>query len=81
MREIQEKLGRLRKVLAQRDLDAAVLAVLRKGAFILGPEVERLETEVQLARQIQQTFIPETLPSYGSWQLSARWRTARQQSC
>ena len=39
---------------------------------------ERLETEVQLARQIQQTFIPETLPSYPGWDLAARWRTARQ---
>ena len=39
---------------------------------------ERLETEVQLARQIQQTFIPEVLPSHPNWQLSARWRTARQ---
>jgi phosphoserine phosphatase RsbU/P len=39
---------------------------------------ERLETEVQLARQIQQTFIPNTLPVYPNWQLAARWRTARQ---
>jgi serine phosphatase RsbU (regulator of sigma subunit)/putative methionine-R-sulfoxide reductase with GAF domain/anti-sigma regulatory factor (Ser/Thr protein kinase) len=39
---------------------------------------ERLETEVQLARQIQRTFIPETLPSHSAWDLSARWRTARQ---
>ncbi len=39
---------------------------------------ERLETEVQLARQIQQTFIPSSLPTHPSWQLSARWRTARQ---
>ncbi|MFN8411513.1 MAG: GAF domain-containing protein [Anaerolineales bacterium] len=39
---------------------------------------ERLETEVQLARQIQQTFIPSSLPSHPSWQLAARWRTARQ---
>ena len=39
---------------------------------------ERLETEVQLARQIQQTFIPHTLPMHISWQMSARWRTARQ---
>jgi GAF domain-containing protein len=39
---------------------------------------ERLETEVQLARQIQQTFIPHVLPSYPSWDLSALWRTARQ---
>jgi len=39
---------------------------------------ERLETEVQLARQIQQTFIPETLPVYENWELAARWKTARQ---
>ena len=39
---------------------------------------ERLETEVQLARQIQQTFLPTTLPSPSGWQISARWRTARQ---
>jgi serine phosphatase RsbU (regulator of sigma subunit)/putative methionine-R-sulfoxide reductase with GAF domain len=39
---------------------------------------ERLETEVQLARQIQQTFIPETLPLLSGWDLGARWRTARQ---
>jgi len=39
---------------------------------------ERLETEVQLARQIQQTFIPESLPQFAEWELSARWKTARQ---
>ena len=39
---------------------------------------ERLETEVQLARQIQQTFIPESLPRFSEWDLAARWRTARQ---
>jgi GAF domain-containing protein len=39
---------------------------------------ERLETEVQLARQIQQTFIPESLPLFEDWELAARWKTARQ---
>ncbi|GAB4505289.1 MAG: hypothetical protein Fur0043_22840 [Anaerolineales bacterium] len=39
---------------------------------------ERLETEVQLARQIQQTFIPATLPTRPGWDLAARWWTARQ---
>ncbi len=39
---------------------------------------ERLETEVQLARQIQQTFIPESLPQPAGWELAARWKTARQ---
>lgn len=39
---------------------------------------EHLETEMQLARQIQQTFIPEQLPQPSGWELSARWKTARQ---
>jgi len=39
---------------------------------------ERLETEVQLARQIQQTFLPESLPEFENWQLAAHWKTARQ---
>ncbi len=39
---------------------------------------ERLQTEVQLARQIQQTFIPQFLPTHPAWQFAARWRTARQ---
>jgi sigma-B regulation protein RsbU (phosphoserine phosphatase) len=41
-------------------------------------EREHLETEVQLARQIQQTFIPENLPQHPEWELAARWKTARQ---
>ncbi len=39
---------------------------------------ERLETEVQLARQIQKTFLPESLPQFEGWDLAARWKTARQ---
>jgi serine phosphatase RsbU (regulator of sigma subunit)/putative methionine-R-sulfoxide reductase with GAF domain/anti-sigma regulatory factor (Ser/Thr protein kinase) len=39
---------------------------------------ERLELEVNVARQIQRKFIPETLPTNPAWDFSARWRTARQ---
>jgi serine phosphatase RsbU (regulator of sigma subunit) len=39
---------------------------------------ERLETEVELARQIQRTFMPESLPSHSAWELASSWRTARQ---
>jgi phosphoserine phosphatase RsbU/P len=31
-----------------------------------------------LARQIQQTFLPDTLPQFSDWELAARWKTARQ---
>jgi serine phosphatase RsbU (regulator of sigma subunit)/putative methionine-R-sulfoxide reductase with GAF domain len=39
---------------------------------------ERLEHEVQLARQIQRTFLPQSLPHFSDWELAAVWRTARQ---
>ena len=39
---------------------------------------ERLENEIQLARQIQRTFLPEQLPQVQGWQVDSRWQTARQ---
>ncbi len=48
--------------------------LLQKEMFVR----ERLETEVQLARQIQQTFLPDSLPQIEGWEFSARWKTARQ---
>jgi len=39
---------------------------------------ERLERELQLARGIQQAFIPDQQPQMEGWQLSALWKAARQ---
>jgi phosphoserine phosphatase RsbU/P len=39
---------------------------------------ERLEHEVALARQIQETFLPDHLPQFPNWDLAATWRPARQ---
>jgi serine phosphatase RsbU (regulator of sigma subunit) len=39
---------------------------------------ERLERELQLAREIQQIFIPGQLPLLHGWELAAMWRAARQ---
>ncbi len=41
-------------------------------------ENERIEREVQLARQIQETFLPESLPPLEGWELDTRWETARE---
>lgn len=38
---------------------------------------ERTEREVQLAREIQRTFLPEHLPQVPGWELDATWLTAR----
>ena len=43
-------------------------------------ERERLEREFQLAREIQETFLPDHLPLLNGWDLKALWQPARQVS-
>jgi serine phosphatase RsbU (regulator of sigma subunit)/putative methionine-R-sulfoxide reductase with GAF domain len=38
---------------------------------------ERMEREVQLAREIQRTFLPDHLPQLPGWEMDASWQTAR----
>lgn len=38
---------------------------------------ERMEQEIRLARQIQETFLPSNLPSPEGWEIDVRWETAR----
>lgn len=39
---------------------------------------KRVEQEFSLARQIQRTFLPETIPAIDGWDMNLRWRTARE---
>ncbi len=39
---------------------------------------ERIEREIQLARQIQETFLPDQVPAFHGWEIDMRWQTARQ---
>jgi sigma-B regulation protein RsbU (phosphoserine phosphatase) len=39
---------------------------------------ERLEREIEVARQIQRTLLPDHLPEIPGWDLAAMWKTARQ---
>ena len=39
---------------------------------------EKLEQEIQLARQIQKTFLPDMLPEYDGWEIGTKWETALQ---
>lgn len=51
--------------------------------FMLQKEVvsrERLEREFQLAREIQQTFLPEKMPEIKGWDVAGSWHPARQVS-
>ncbi len=39
---------------------------------------QRLEREFQLAREIQQTFLPSQMPEMSGWDMDVRWEPARQ---
>ena len=39
---------------------------------------ERMERELQLAREIQNTFLPDHLPTLNGWDMDIRWQPARQ---
>ncbi len=41
-------------------------------------ENQRIEGEIQLARQIQETFLPTSLPRLQGWELDLRWEMARE---
>jgi sigma-B regulation protein RsbU (phosphoserine phosphatase) len=43
-------------------------------------EREKLQNEVQLAREIQETFLPSKLPHVPGWEMDFRWQTAREVS-
>lgn len=39
---------------------------------------ERVRREIQLAQEIQKTFLPEKLPQIPGWEIAVRWRPAMQ---
>ena len=39
---------------------------------------ERMEQEFSMAREIQQTFLPDSMPELKGWEIDARWITARE---
>ena len=39
---------------------------------------ERVRREIQLAQEIQKTFLPEKLPQIPGWEIGVRWRPALQ---
>lgn len=39
---------------------------------------ERMERELQLAREIQNTFLPDRIPEIPGWDIGIRWQPARQ---
>lgn len=73
-REIDERRMEIITGIAQQ----AALAVQNDRLQREMAERERLERELQLARDIQQTFMPERLPQLPNWDLAVVWQAARQ---
>jgi serine phosphatase RsbU (regulator of sigma subunit)/putative methionine-R-sulfoxide reductase with GAF domain len=56
----------------------AAVAIENERLIREAAEQERLKQELEVARQIQVSFLPERCPNLPGWQLAAIWRSARQ---
>lgn len=56
----------------------AAMAVENARLLQEAAEQERMRQELQVARQIQVSFLPERCPELPGWQLATIWRSARQ---
>jgi serine phosphatase RsbU (regulator of sigma subunit) len=71
MRALQLKLTGISSGIDEKDLSVQYEKALKETV-----EPKYIETEVQLSREIQKTFIPESLPDIEGWDFASRWKTA-----
>ncbi|NLG97009.1 MAG: SpoIIE family protein phosphatase [Chloroflexi bacterium] len=72
-------------IFTQADLDllnaiASIAAISIENARLYQVAVEtgRLQRELQLAREMQSSFLPQEIPQIDGWQFAARWEPARE---
>ena len=68
---------RLLNTFATQAAPALRVAQLARQQQIEARERERMEQELRVARVIQQTLLPKTMPELKGWQLEALWQPAR----
>jgi serine phosphatase RsbU (regulator of sigma subunit)/anti-sigma regulatory factor (Ser/Thr protein kinase) len=68
---------RLLSSLAAQAAPALRVAQLARLQQVEARQRERMEQELRVARVIQQTLLPKSLPSLTGWRLDAEWRPAR----
>jgi serine phosphatase RsbU (regulator of sigma subunit)/putative methionine-R-sulfoxide reductase with GAF domain len=71
---IREKRIEIVKGITQQAAVAIKNELLQQDAV----KSERMERELQLAREIQTTFLPDRLPEIPGWDIGVRWQPARQ---
>jgi sigma-B regulation protein RsbU (phosphoserine phosphatase) len=72
-------------IFTQADLDlltaiASIAAIAIENARLYQMAIDkgRMERELQMAREMQTTFLPQEVPQLPGWQFSARWEPARE---
>jgi sigma-B regulation protein RsbU (phosphoserine phosphatase) len=59
---------------------SAAVAIENARLYQVAVEKARLETELQMARQVQDSLMPDEIPQIPGWEFVARWLPARQVS-
>jgi phosphoserine phosphatase RsbU/P len=57
---------------------SAAIAIENARLFQVAVEKGRLERELQLAREVQSSLLPESLPQIQGWDIAAQWKPARE---
>lgn len=72
-------------IFTQADLDlltaiasTAAIAIENARLYQLAVEKSRLERELQMARTVQVSLLPQEIPQLPGWEFTARWRPAHQ---
>ena len=72
-------------IFTQADLDLltaiasiAAIAVENARLYQMAVEKGRMQRELQLAREMQTTFLPQEVPQAHGWEFAARWEPARE---
>lgn len=72
-------------IFTQADLDLlnaiasiAAIAIENARLYLLAVEKGRMQRELQLAREMQATFLPEEIPHAPGWEFAAHWEPARE---
>ncbi len=72
-------------IFTQADLDLlsaiasiAAIAVENARLYQMAIETGRMQRELQLAREMQTTFLPQEVPQAQGWEFAARWEPARE---
>jgi serine phosphatase RsbU (regulator of sigma subunit) len=57
---------------------SAAIAIENARLYQVAVEKGRMERELQMARKVQSSLLPQDLPQYPGWEFATRWKPARE---